>query len=151
MDHNAVNDERCHPLHILASLKTSCVDTWRTIIGQVEVTPVEEKWNTSWGSSALMQVDMAPTEAACPPSKSNYDNHASGKAADDWTGREPLIWLASYLNHSSPPPRMPSSVNVNWLLKRRPANWPADSWGLVCLFPPFKTALLSPPLPPHQR
>ncbi|KAK5860649.1 hypothetical protein PBY51_022111 [Eleginops maclovinus] len=33
------------------------------------------------GSSALMQQDVALTEAACPLSKSNYDKHASGKAA----------------------------------------------------------------------
>lgn len=34
-----------------------------------------------WRSSALIQQDASPMEAACPLSKSNYDNHASGKAA----------------------------------------------------------------------
>ncbi|KAJ4922041.1 hypothetical protein JOQ06_021483 [Pogonophryne albipinna] len=50
------------------------------------------------GSSALMQRDAALTEAACPLSESNYDKHASGKAAA-W--RAALIRQAAYSNHRS--------------------------------------------------
>lgn len=70
-----------------------------------------------WGSSAVMQQDVALTEAACPLSKSNYDNHASGKAAARRTAWQALIRQAAYLNHSSPPLQTPSSANVDGLLK----------------------------------
>lgn len=70
-----------------------------------------------WGASALMQEDMALTEAACPLSKSNYDNHASGKAVARRTARQALIQQAAYLNHSSAPLQTPSSANVDGLLK----------------------------------
>lgn len=60
-----------------------------------------------------MQEDVALTEAACPLSKSNYDNHASGKAVARRTGRQALIRQAVYLNHSSPLLQMQSSANVD--------------------------------------
>lgn len=70
-----------------------------------------------WGSSALMQEDVALTEAACPLSKSNYDNHASGKAVARRTAIQALIRQAAYLNHSSPPLQTPCSANVDGPLK----------------------------------
>lgn len=62
---------------------------------------------------------MALTEAVCPLSKSNYDNHASGKAVAGRTGRQALIRQAVYLNHSSPLLQMQSSANVDGLVKKR--------------------------------
>lgn len=67
------------------------------------------------GSSAVMQQHVALTEAACPLSKSNYDNHASGKAVARRTVRQSLIQQDAYLNHSSPPLQTPSSANVDGL------------------------------------
>ena len=57
-----------------------------------------------WGSSALMQEDVALTEAACPLSKSNYDNHASGKGCsqkNSETGFDPAGCLFKSLLTSS--------------------------------------------------
>lgn len=87
-----------------------------------------------WGSSALMQEDVALTEAACPLSKSNYDNHASGKAEARRTARQALIQQAAYLNHSSPPLQTPSSANVDGLSKRspRPLQAPVGSSVVIC-------------------
>lgn len=68
-----------------------------------------------------MQEDVALTETACPLSKSNYDNHASGKAVASRTARQALIRQAAYLNHSSPPLQTPSSANVDGLSKRSPS------------------------------
>lgn len=65
-----------------------------------------------------MQEDAALTEAACPLSKSNYDDHASGKAAARRTARQALIRQAAYLNHSSPPLQTASSANVVGLFKK---------------------------------
>lgn len=107
-----------------------------------------------WGSSALMQEDVALTEAACPLSKSNYDNHASGKAVARRTARQALMQQAAYLNHSSPPLQTPALANVDGLLKR--------SVRLLCrlLLPPLswyavvsllKASFVSPALPSHQR
>ena len=65
-----------------------------------------------------MQEDVALTEAACPLSKSNYDNHASGKAVVRRTARQALIRQAAYLNHCSPPLQAPSLPNVEGLSKK---------------------------------
>lgn len=68
--------------------------------------------------SALIQEDMALTEAAYPLSKSNYDNHASGKPPARRPARWALIQQDAYLNHSSPPLQTPASANVDGPLKR---------------------------------
>ncbi|KAK5920448.1 hypothetical protein CgunFtcFv8_024256 [Champsocephalus gunnari] len=80
-----------------------------------------------------MQRDAALAEAACPLSESNYDTHASGKAA---ARRAALIRQAAYSNH-----RSDASTNV--------ASGPsAGSRGLLChdmqLFPHLKHPLCSP-------
>jgi len=65
-----------------------------------------------------MQEDVALTEAACPLSKSNYNNHASGKAAARGTARQALILQAAYLNHSSPLLQTPAAAYVDGHLKK---------------------------------
>lgn len=91
-----------------------------------------------------MQEDVALTEAACPLSKSNYDNHASGKAVAGRTARQALIRQAVYLNHSSPSPQMQSSANVDgsWKKKKRQSELSAGRCALLChdpqLFHPTK-------------
>ena len=65
-----------------------------------------------------MQEDLALMEAACPPSKSNYDNNASGKSVARRTVRLALIWQAVCLNHSSPLMQTPTSAHVDESLKR---------------------------------
>lgn len=87
-----------------------------------------------------MQEDVALTEAACPLSKSNYDNHASGKAVAGRTGRQALIRQAVYLNHSSPLLQMQSSANVDGVGEKKKLS--AGSVSSLChdpqLFHPTK-------------
>lgn len=91
-----------------------------------------------------MQEDVALTEAACPLSKSNYDNHASGKAVAKRTARQALIQQAAYLNHSSAPLQTPSSANVDGLFKKE-SEPSVGSCGLLChdiqMFHPLKRHL----------
>lgn len=112
--------------------KTSCIKPPEMFQGEKMVSTIQVL--LGWGSSALMQEDVALTEAACPLSKSNYDNHASGKAVARRTARHALIQQAAYLNHSSPPLQTPSSANVDGLLKRNisPLQPPVGSSVMTC-------------------
>lgn len=104
-----------------------------------------------WGSSALMQEDVALTEAACPLSKSNYDNHASGKAVARRTARQALIRQAAYLNHCSPPLQTPSSPNVEGLAKKGgPGPLRAPLSRCVAASPPWNIICFSCPSS-HQK
>lgn len=98
---------------LLVSPKTCCVKQfWRE---RGESVNLKRQVPLSWGASALMREDAALTEAACPPSKSNYDNHASGKPAATGAARQALIQQAVYLNHSSPLLQSPVQADVDSL------------------------------------